>query len=205
VFISFEGIGGAGKTTQTALLVEWLTQAGSEVVATREPGGTPLGEVLRELLLSGATQIDPRAEAALFAAARAQDVDEVIRPAIDRGAIVVADRFVDSSIVYQGLLRGVGAEAVLELNRIATDGVLPNLTFVLTIDEEVALKRRGKTDRIEPRDHDSRLRLVQAYRNLSAMFPERVVDLDAAMPKDEVFDRVRAVVSKRIDRGLADP
>lgn len=204
-FISFEGIGGAGKTTQTALLVDWLRGAGLDVVATREPGGTQLGEELRELLLNGKVKIGPRAEAVLFSAARAQHVDELIRPALERGAIVVTDRFVDSSIVYQGVVEEVGIDAVLELNHVATGGLLPNLTIVLTVAEEIAVGRRGKTDKIEPTDHDRRARLDNAYRALSTMFPERVVEVDATQSTQEVFEQVRVAVSDRFGELGVDP
>ena len=124
VFVTFEGIDGSGKSTQAALLAAALRAEGREVVETREPGGTPLGERIRDLLL-GDGEIVPFAEAALFAAARAQLVADVIRPALDRGADVVCDRFVDSSLAYQGLARGLGLDAVLELNAPALGGLLP--------------------------------------------------------------------------------
>ena len=129
MFVTFEGVDGSGKSTQARLLAERLRSEGREVVLTREPGGTSVGEQIREILLHGES-LAPWAEAALFAAARAQLVDEVIRPALARGADVVSDRYLDSSLAYQGLARGLGVERVLELNLLATSGLLPDRTFL---------------------------------------------------------------------------
>ena len=149
MFVSFEGIDGSGKSTQAALLAETLAAEGREVVATREPGGTPLGERVRDILL-GDRHVAPWAEAALFAAARAQLVEEVVRPALVRGAFVVCDRYVDSSLVYQGVARGLGLDAVLELNLAATGGLLPDRTFLLVLPLEEAVRRSSRRpDRIE--------------------------------------------------------
>src|ERR687895_1464138 len=149
MFITFEGVDGSGKTTQAALLAEALRAEGHDVVATREPGGTELGERIRELLLDGGS-VAPWAEASLFAAARAQLVDEVIRPALARGADVISDRYIDSSLAYQGLARGLGVERVLELNLLATGGLLPDKTFLLLVPLGEAASRRGdEPDRIE--------------------------------------------------------
>jgi len=138
VFVTFEGQDWSGKSTQAALLAEALRGDGREVVATREPGGTPVGESIRTLVLDG-PEMSAWAEAALFAAARAEHVAAVIRPALARGAAVVCDRYVDSSVVYQGLARGLGAERVLELNLAVTGGLLPDRTFVLNVDPATAL------------------------------------------------------------------
>src|SRR3954451_7117208 len=140
MFVSFEGVDGSGKSTQARLLADHLRAAGREVVLTREPGGTPLGESIRELLLGG-EEMAPWAEAALFAAARAELVAEVIGPALDRGAWVVCDRFVDSSLAYQGIARGLGLDEVLELNLPAVGGRLPDRTFVLLLDAASASQR----------------------------------------------------------------
>jgi dTMP kinase len=191
VFVTFEGIDGSGKSTQAALLTEWLVAGGREAVLLREPGGTPLGERLRDLLLDGAP-MSAWAEAALFAAARAELVEREIRPALARGATVVCDRYVDSSLAYQGAARALGIDAVLELNEIATGGLLPDRTFVLLLDpNESGARRRGAPDRIERESGDFVERLDAGYRRIVAMFPERCVPLDAARPVDELAEEVR--------------
>ena len=189
MFVTFEGVDGSGKTTQVELLRRALEAEGRDVVATREPGGTPLGEQVREMLLNGADEITPWAEAALFAAARAELVERVIRPALDRGADVICDRYVDSSLAYQGIVRGLGVDAVLELNMRATHGLLPERTFLLSVTPEVARARATGNDRIEREDlYDM---LDRAYRDVAARFPERIVVLDASRPPEEVHGQLR--------------
>jgi dTMP kinase len=191
VFVTFEGIDGSGKTTQAALLAEWFAGEGYEAVLLREPGGTPLGERLRALLLDGAG-MSAWAEAALFAAARAELVEREIRPALGRGAAVVCDRFVDSSLAYQGVGRGLGIDAVLELNEIATGGLMPDRTFVLLLDpDDSAARRAGEPDRMEREDGLFVAALDAGYRRLVSMFPERCLPLDAARPVDELAEEVR--------------
>jgi len=195
MFVSFEGIGGAGKTTQARLLSEWLRSLGLVVQETREPGGTPVGEQIRELLLNGSSDLGPRAEAALFAASRAQLVDAVIAPALDRGSVVVCDRYIDSSLVYQGDIEGIGDDEVFKLNAFATHGLMPDLTFVLLIEPAVAKARRKAHDRIEPSD-SSRLReLHEAYVRVADAFPERIVAIDASGSVDDVSQLIRSRVS----------
>jgi dTMP kinase len=191
VFVTFEGLDGSGKSTQVELLKAQLEESGREVVATREPGGTHLGEQIRELLLGG-TEISPWAEAALFAAARAELVAEVIRPALERGADVVCDRYLDSSLAYQGIARGLGVERVLALNMDAIRGLLPDVTFLLLIDPEEAARRSGEaSDRIE-REGAGFLREVdKAYRELGSIFGGRIVMLDGSRPSDEIAKEVR--------------
>jgi dTMP kinase len=192
VFVTFEGVDGSGKTTQAQLLEEHLRGLGREVVATREPGGTALGERVRELLLDGPA-ISPWAEAALFAAARAEHVDEVIRPALERGADVVCDRFVDSSLAYQGIARGLGLERVLELNLTVLRGLLPDRTFVLAVDVSVAAARRTDApDRIEQEGEDFQAEVGRAYERLADVFPDRVVLLDGTLPAGDLAGAVRA-------------
>ena len=191
MFISFEGVDGSGKTTQVALLADSLREEGRNVVATREPGGTPAGERIRELLLEGG-EIAPWTEAALFAAARAQLVDEVIRPALASGADVICDRYIDSSLAYQGIARGLGVERVLELNLLATSGLLPDRTFFLAISPEDTTGRKdAEPDRIEREGDEFAAIVDQGYRELAAIFAKRVVTIDATMPASDISREVR--------------
>ena len=190
--MSFEGLDGSGKSTQAALLAAHLEEEQRDVVATREPGGTPLGEGVRELLLGGAGEVLPWAEAALFAAARAELVARVIRPALERGADVVCDRYLDSSLAYQGVARGLGVETVLELNRGATGGLLPDRTFLLLLSPDEAARRLGPDgDRIERAGAGFRARVDEAYRELAERFPERIVPLDGTLAPDQLRGLVR--------------
>lgn len=196
MFVSFEGIDGCGKSTQAALLVERLRAAGHEVVATREPGGTPLGEGVRGLLLDGVA-VTSWAEAALFAAARAQLVEEVVVPARARGAWVVCDRFLDSSLAYQGGARGLGIDRVLELNRLAIGDVVPDRTVLFAVPADVALARRAgeRADRIEREGLAFAERVAAAYEELAARFPGRMRVVDGIGSPDEVAARVEAALA----------
>lgn len=197
MFVSFEGIDGSGKSTQAQLLAARLRAAGREVVLTREPGGTPLGESIRELLLH-AGDVAPWAEAALFAASRAQHVAELIRPSLARGAVVVCDRYVDSSVAYQGGARGLGVDDVLELNLAAVGGLLPDVTFLLVLDPAEAARRMGTApDRIEREDAAFRERVDAAYRSLAERDPERIVVLDATRPPEELAEEVERALHVR--------
>jgi dTMP kinase len=191
MFITFEGVDGSGKSTQARLLAERLRAEGRDVVETREPGGTSVGERVRELLL-GEGAVAPWAETALFAAARAQLVDEVIRPALSRGADVVCDRYLDSSLAYQGLARGLGVERVLELNLVVTAGLLPDRTFLLLLPlEEAAVRRGSRPDRIES-EGDEFVGLVdRAYRDLAGIFAQRIVTVDGTKPPTELAEDIR--------------
>ncbi len=196
MFITFEGADGSGKSTQAELLRDALAAAGREVVLTREPGGTEVGERIRELVLNG-PDMSAWAEATLFAAARAQHVDEVIAPALERGATVICDRYVDSSLAYQGVGRGLGVDEVLELNLTATHGLLPDATFVLLLDPEVATSRVTDPDRLEREGVKLQAKVDAAYRDLAARFPERIVALDGARPREEIAREVRDRVRER--------
>jgi len=197
MFVSFEGLDGSGKSTQAELLRARLEADGEDVVATREPGGTELGERLRDLVLHGG-HVTPWAEALMYAASRAQHVDEVIRPALERGASVVCDRYLDSSVAYQGVGRGLGLERVLELNLDAVGGLLPDRTFLLLLDPAAAPSRlTGDHDRLEREGDDFRARVDAGYRELAARFPERIVALDGTLPEHELAEEVYGALRVR--------
>jgi dTMP kinase len=197
MFISFEGLDGSGKSTQADLLRARLEADGIEVVSTREPGGTELGEGIRNLVLHGG-HVGPWAEALLYVAARAELVDEVIRPALERGAAVICDRYVDSSIAYQGVGRELGLDRVLDLNLAAVGGLLPDRTFLLELDpREVPSRISRHHDRLERAGDDFRERVAAGYRQLAERFPERIVVLDATRPADELAEEVYGALRVR--------
>ena len=200
--IAFEGVEGAGKSTQVELLRQALEKAGRRVVTTREPGGTPVGEQVRSILLDPASTLDARTEALLFAAARAQLVAQVIRPALERAEIVLCDRYLDSSLAYQGAARGLGLEPVAAINGFATEGLLPDLVVLLRVDPAEGLARqRGGRDRIERQDLEFHQRVAQGFLDLAAADPERFVVIDGAAPVDRVAAEVRAAVLRGLGSG----
>jgi dTMP kinase len=191
--IAFEGVEGSGKSTQLELLRAALEGRGREVVVTREPGGTPAGERVRALLLDPQVELHPRAEALLFAGARAELVEAVIRPALERGAHVLCDRYLDSSLAYQGGARGLGLGPVEEVNRFATGGLLPDLVVLLDLDPAEGLRRRARDrDRIEAQDLGFHRRVREAFRDLADADPDRFTVIDASAPVAEVAARVHA-------------
>ncbi|MBC9942978.1 dTMP kinase [Leucobacter sp. cx-328] len=206
VFITFEGGDGAGKTTQVRLLEEWLTERGQEVVRTFEPGATPLGAEVRRLLLHGGDEIgeiDPRAEALLYAADRAQHVAQVVRPAIARGAAVVQDRYIDSSLAYQGAGRVLDVEDVRRISEWAAVGLWPELTVLLDIDAETAAERRrergGAADRLEAEAIEFHEGVRAAFRAQADADPSRFLKLDASLSIEELQQAIRARVASLLD------
>jgi dTMP kinase len=190
VFVTFEGVDGSGKTTQAGLLAEALRADGLDVVATREPGGTQLGEEVRELLLEG-VEMSPWAETTLFAAARAELVECVIRPALASGKDVVCDRYIDSSLAYQGIARGLGLERVLDLNLLVTGELLPDRTFLVLLDPDVAFQRTKASDRIEREGQEFHRAVDEAYRSLAQMFPDRIIPVDGNRDAESIAEEIR--------------
>lgn len=194
VFIAFEGGDGAGKSTQVRLLAEALEAAGREVVVTRQPGGTPLGAQIRDLVLHG-DHVSPRAEALLFAADKAHHVDQLIRPALDRGEVVITDRYTDSSVAYQGAGRSLGAAEVHDLQMWAVDGLTPDLTVIVDISAEEGRRRRGAIhDRLEAEADDYHEAVRQHFLAMAAGRPERYLVVDGASDPE----RIHAAVTERL-------
>jgi dTMP kinase len=191
MFVTLEGVDWSGKSTQAELLAEWLRAEGRTVVATREPGGTTVAEGVRELVLHGA-HMAPWAEAALYAAARADHAAQVIRPALGRGEDVVCDRYLDSSVAYQGIARGLGERRVRELSLIVTEGLLPDRTFLVLLDPDDALRRAvGDHDRIEREGAGFMQRVDAGYRALAASEPDRIVAVDGSRPAETIAEEIR--------------
>ena len=195
-FIVFEGGEGAGKSTQEALLAEWLEQHGRTVLRTREPGGTPAGEAIRTVLLSNDyAGLTDRAEALLFAAARGEHVAQVIRPALEAGSVVVCDRYLDSSVAYQGYGRNLGAEHVRSLSLWATHDLLPDLTVLLDIDPVVGLSRVTSPDRLESEPIEYHQRVRQAFLDIASTDPQRYLIVDASQSTQAIAERIRSRVA----------
>jgi dTMP kinase len=199
LFLTFEGGDGSGKSTQAALLEEWLIGQGRTVVRTREPGGTEVGDEIREIVLHRRGHIAPRAEALLYAADRAHHVSTLVRPALERGDIVLQDRYLDSSVAYQGVGRELQAGEIRELSLWAAEGLLPDITVLLDLDVSIGRSRldesRTRYDRLEAEAADFHSRVRDAYLALAAAEPERFLVLDATLPVEELATRIRSRVS----------
>ncbi len=194
MFVSLEGVDGSGKSTQARLLAEEL---GPETLLIREPGGTGAAERIRDLLADPALEIDPFAELLLFSAARADLVARVIRPATEQGLDIVADRFADSSVAYQGGARGLGTSHVLSLTDTVIDGLWPDLTVLLRVDPEVGLGRAGGEDRLESEGVELQRAVAEAYEEIASIASDRVVAVDASGSVEEVHARIIEVVQAR--------
>jgi dTMP kinase len=205
-FITFEGGEGAGKSTQVTRLAERLRAGGHEVLVTREPGGSPGAEAVRHVLLSGAAEpFGPVMEAILFAAARSDHVEQVIRPAVERGTVVLCDRFMDSSRVYQGVTGDLDPKFMAALEKVAVNGMIPDLTLILDIEPEEGLRRasarRGAdaADRYEKETIDIHRRRREAYLDIADAEPERCIVVDAGRPADEIAAVIERVVTAALD------
>lgn len=206
LFVSFEGGEGAGKSTQIRRLAERLRELGHDVLVTREPGGSPGAESVRHVLLSGAAEMfGTRMEAILFAAARNDHVEEVIRPALARGTIVLCDRFMDSSRVYQGVTGNLEADYIEALQRVAVNGVIPDCTLILDIPAEIGLERARKRasavtapDRFEKEEMQTHEKRREAFLDIAAREPDRCHVVDALRSEDEIAEDIAAIVDRRL-------
>ena len=202
VFITFEGGDGSGKSTQIQSVRDWFESRGREVIVTREPGGTELGTEIRRLVQNGPEDVDARTEALLYAADRAYHVATVIAPALERGAVVLGDRYIDSSLAYQGAARSLGVDEIASLSAWATRGLYPSLTFLLDLPPEVGARRRTDApDRMERESMDFHERVRHEYLRLADAEPERIVVIDAVGTVDEVFSEIRGVLVERFEGG----
>ena len=202
VFITFEGGDGSGKSTQIQSVREWFESRGREVIVTREPGGTELGTEIRRLVQNGPEDVDARTEALLYAADRAYHVATVIAPALERGAVVLGDRYIDSSLAYQGAARSLGVDEIASLSAWATRGLYPSLTFLLDLPPEVGARRRTDApDRMERESMDFHERVRHEYLRLADAEPDRIVVIDAVGTVDEVFSEIRGVLVERFEGG----
>ena len=196
-----EGPDGSGKTTQIELLKSYLESKGYDIVITREPGGTAISEAIRAIILNTEYQeMSHMTELLLYASARAQLVNQVIKPALEEGKAVICDRFVESSAVYQGIGRGLGVSTVYEVNNYALGDVKPKLTIFMDLDAEEGIKRKKnqtELDRMEMEDLSFHKRVVDGYRQLAQFYPERIVPVDATLPIEEIHSIIKKEVEKR--------
>lgn len=196
LFITFEGIDGCGKSTQIDLLKDWFEKRGDEVILTLEPGGSDLGKELRQILLHHKGFVDSTCELFLFLADRSQHVATVIKNNLQEGKVVLCDRFIDSTIAYQGFARGGDLDKLNRLNDTAIQGCYPDITFVLDLDVETAQKRVGsKKDRMEQEDLSFHKSVRQGYLALARINPKRIKVIDAAKPIEEVFSQIREIIN----------
>ena len=202
LFVSMEGPDGAGKSTQIELLRAYLTARGYDVIITREPGGTVISEAIRQIILNKEyTEMSPNTELLLYAAARAQLVQEVIRPALDAGKAVICDRFLESSVVYQGIARGLGVEKVYAVYDYALEGLRPQLTILLDLSAEEGLRRKksqADLDRMEAEGLQFHPKVVEGYRLLADREQDRIMKISASLPVDEIHAKIVSAIEERI-------
>ncbi|WP_342427619.1 dTMP kinase [Paenibacillus sp. FSL L8-0158] len=209
IFITLEGGDGSGKTTMIQRLAKFMEEEGYPVITTREPGGIEISEKIRSIILDPAhTSMDARTEALLYAAARRQHLVEKVKPAIEQGAIVLCDRFVDSSLVYQGFARGIGIEEVASINRFAVDDWEPDATFYLDIEPELGLARinasRGaEMDRLDMESISFHHKVREAYLDLARKFPERITIVDASPAPEQVEQVLKDLLKKRFAQNFS--
>ncbi len=206
LFITMEGPDGAGKTTQIDLLRDYLSGKGYDIIVCREPGGTPISEAVRQVILNkDFTEMGNMTELLLYAAARAQLMEEVIRPALLEGKIVICDRFVESSAVYQGIGRNMGIDLVYQVNQFAIGDTVPDLTIMIDLNAEIGISRKKKQtelDRMEREALDFHERVVDGYRQLSQLFPERIYKIDGSRTIEEIHQKIVVQVNKKLhDKG----
>lgn len=206
IFITMEGPDGSGKSTQIALLREYLESKGYDVIITREPGGTTISEAIREIILNkDYKEMAPVTEMLLYASARAQLVSEVIGPAIRTGKAVISDRFIDSSLVYQGMARGLGVETVYNVNSVAIGDYMPDVTFLLDLPAEIGIGRKKdqkELDRMELESLDFHRDVAEGYRSLAGKYPDRIETVDATLPIDEICGIIRGKVEEVLGYGV---
>ena len=201
LFITFEGADGCGKTTQIKLVKDYLEKSGYEVVLTREPGAKGLGEKIREILLNYDGIVSDRCESFLFLADRAQNIDTIVNPAVEKGKIVLCDRHIDSTVAYQGYGRGLDLERINKLNLLATDGRVPDLTIVFDIDVETSMRRVGKEkDRMESAGIEFHNRVRNGYLEIAKNEPERVKVVDGREGIEKVFENVKDLINKTLQK-----
>lgn len=198
LFITFEGADGCGKTTQLNLLSEYLKEKGHEVVTTREPGAGEVGKKIRDIVLHYDGEVSPTCEAFLYLADRAQNTDTIIAPAINRGKIVLCDRHTDSSVAFQGYGRGLDIERIKMFNKVATSGLVPDLTFVFDVDVETAMSRVGKKwDRIEAEGIEFHEKVRQGFLEIAKAEPDRVKVINASDSIENIFVQVKNIVNEK--------
>ena len=196
IFFTFEGIDGSGKTTQIKKLASFLNILGLETIITREPGGTRIGDKIRDILLDNTNKgMSAKTEALLFLASRAELVGQVIKPAIENGKIIICDRFFDSTIVYQGIARNLGQKDMLDMSLWSTGGIVPDLTFLFSLNVDASEnrlnKQKKKRDRMEHEENDFKQKIQSGYLKVAGNFKDRIIVIDAAADEDSIFKTVK--------------